>query len=328
MPLEIHLDHVYCFSTFIGVHNTHASASSGRHVCLETIWRLQNSGRRGILLSHARSHKFLTQSQLRKAHPSEIVPPPPPKDRTYVNVNLSAPPSASTSPPSPFGASTHPSASFQHSVPSSPSMNYIPRQSRPMPGMYQNEAYSSVDSLQSIGSNSSSPGSPAIANGSSVLSHQASRLAREKNRLTLRAYLHSLLSSPVFASSPVLRSFLLSNPTRLRYVHVLIFVTFGLSVYLFSDEELTDARRREEADRMRDDGRIRFAKEIRERVDGLREAVRSVKGELMGKGTSSPHRVWTSQQKLTHLQMGSPTYLRRSSIRQTSGICLRTIKLS
>lgn len=37
---------------------------------------------------------------------------------------------------------------------------------------------------------------------------------------------------------------------------------------------------------MRDDGRIRFAKEIRERVDGLRDAVRSVKGELLGKGSS------------------------------------------
>ena len=35
---------------------------------------------------------------------------------------------------------------------------------------------------------------------------------------------------------------------------------------------------------MREDGRIRFAKEIKDRVDGLRDAVRSVKGELLGKG--------------------------------------------
>lgn len=34
---------------------------------------------------------------------------------------------------------------------------------------------------------------------------------------------------------------------------------------------------------MREDGRIRFAREIRDRVDGLRDAVRSVKGELLGK---------------------------------------------
>ena len=35
---------------------------------------------------------------------------------------------------------------------------------------------------------------------------------------------------------------------------------------------------------MREDGRKRFAKEIKERVEGLRGAVRSVKGELLGKG--------------------------------------------
>ena len=98
------------------------------------------------------------------------------------------------------------------------------------------------------------------------LSQQASRLSREKNRLTLRSYLHSLLSSSVFASSPVLKSFLLSGPTRL------------------TEEEREDARRREEADRMREDGRMRFAKEITTRVDGLRDTVRSVKGELLGKG--------------------------------------------
>ncbi|KAJ7904538.1 hypothetical protein B0H14DRAFT_2663361 [Mycena olivaceomarginata] len=95
--------------------------------------------------------------------------------------------------------------------------------------------------------------------------HQISRLAREKNRLTLRAYLHSLLASYTIASSPVLRSFLLSGPTTL------------------SREEIEDALRREEADRVRDDGRKHFAKEIASRVDGLRDAVKSVKGDIMGK---------------------------------------------
>lgn len=37
---------------------------------------------------------------------------------------------------------------------------------------------------------------------------------------------------------------------------------------------------------MREDGRIRFAREIRDRVDGLRDAVRSVKGELLGRSTA------------------------------------------
>lgn len=92
------------------------------------------------------------------------------------------------------------------------------------------------------------------------------RLSREKNRLTLRSYLHSLLASSTVASSPVLRSFLLSGPTAM------------------TPEELEDARIREEADRVREEGRKRFAKEIASRVDGLRDAVKSVKGDIMGKG--------------------------------------------
>ena len=74
------------------------------------------------------------------------------------------------------------------------------------------------------------------------------------------------MGSRTIASSPVLKSFLLSGSTTL------------------SSEELEDARRREDADRMREDGRKRFAKEIAARVDGLRDAVKSVKGDIMGKG--------------------------------------------
>src|SRR6266511_1454278 len=93
-----------------------------------------------------------------------------------------------------------------------------------------------------------------------------SRLAREKNRLTLRSYLHSLLSSSTIASSPVIRSFLLSGPTTL------------------SKDELEDARRREEIDKLREEGRTQFAKEIAVRIDALRDAVKHVKGDIMGKG--------------------------------------------
>ncbi|KAF9567302.1 hypothetical protein CPC08DRAFT_740197 [Agrocybe pediades] len=95
-------------------------------------------------------------------------------------------------------------------------------------------------------------------------SQAPSRLAREKNRLTLRSYLNSLLASSTIASSPVLRSFLLSGPISL------------------TPDELEDAKRREEADRVREEGRKRFAKEIAARVDGLRDAVKSVKGDIMG----------------------------------------------
>jgi hypothetical protein len=64
----------------------------------------------------------------------------------------------------------------------------------------------------------------------------------------------------------VLRSFLTSEPTSL------------------SPSELEDAKRREDADKTREDGRKRFAKEIAARVEGLREAIKSVKGDLIGKG--------------------------------------------
>ena len=146
-----------------------------------------------------------------------------------------------------------------------------PPRLRNLHDLYDNDRNSSGDSF-----NLGSPISPTSSyngldapGGGGGMAQQAARLSREKNRLTLRSYLHSLLSSSTFASSPVLKSFLLSGPTRL------------------TEEELEDARRREEADRMREDGRMRFAKEITARVDGLRETVRSVKGELLGKGQLS-----------------------------------------
>ncbi|KAJ7129642.1 hypothetical protein C8R44DRAFT_83981 [Mycena epipterygia] len=149
--------------------------------------------------------------ELRKAHPTEDIKPPPIKDRTTV----SAPPTASPLSPAPTFASR------------------------------QQAMWDDPDPTPQI--------------------HQISRLAREKNRLTLRAYLHSLLASYVIASSPVLKSFLLSGPTTL------------------SREEIEDALRREEADKVRDDGRKHFAREIADRVDGLRDAVKSVRGDIMGK---------------------------------------------
>ncbi|KAJ6485044.1 hypothetical protein C8R47DRAFT_980506 [Mycena vitilis] len=149
--------------------------------------------------------------ELRKAHPTEDVRPPPAKDRTTVT----APPSSSPLSPAPTFASR------------------------------QQSMWDDPDPTPQI--------------------HQISRLAREKNRLTLRAYLHSLLASYIIASSPVLKSFLLSGPTTL------------------TREEIEDSLVREEADRVRDQGRKQFAKEIANRVEALRDAVKSVKGDIMGK---------------------------------------------
>ncbi|KAG8931592.1 hypothetical protein FRC01_001097 [Tulasnella sp. 417] len=90
-------------------------------------------------------------------------------------------------------------------------------------------------------------------------------LTREKNRLTLRYYLNGLLGRPVIASSPVLRSFLTAGAIRLK------------------PEELEDAQRREEADRLREEGRKKFEAEVKERVSMLRSAMSNIKADAMGK---------------------------------------------
>ena len=112
-------------------------------------------------------------------------------------------------------------------------------------------------------SNDSLPLSP-TPSGSAV----AVKLARERNRLTLRSYIHFLMSSPTVASSPVMQSFLTAS-----------------SITLTPAEE-EDARRREEGDRVREDGRRRFAEEIAIRVETLRGALRHVKGEMMAQSLS------------------------------------------
>lgn len=50
-----------------------------------------------------------------------------------------------------------------------------------------------------------------------------------------------------------------------------------------SPEELEDAKRREEADAKRDEGRKHFAQQIAQRVDNLRSAMKIVKEEVMSK---------------------------------------------
>lgn len=88
-------------------------------------------------------------------------------------------------------------------------------------------------------------------------------LTREKNRLTLRSFLRSFLLNSTLASSPVLRSFLLSGPQTL------------------SPSEQADARRREDADRVRDEGRKRFKLEAGKRVEELRESVKELREEVI-----------------------------------------------
>ena len=88
-------------------------------------------------------------------------------------------------------------------------------------------------------------------------------LARERNRLTLRAYLRSLLTNPHVADSSTLSSFLLSEPTML------------------SAAEERDALAREGLDAVRDDEATRFSQEANRRVSELRQHLQSFKADLI-----------------------------------------------
>ncbi|KAI1786535.1 hypothetical protein LXA43DRAFT_927473 [Ganoderma leucocontextum] len=255
----------------------------------EFIIRTCRRGQSDVFVSRRYGDFKTLADELRKAHPDEDTPQPPPKDRSFVNVTLSPTPLSLSFPtaafPSPPPSASHSTTSYSRNGPGVPVVSPTTTQMGRVPPihsrpngteyLYDAEQNSSVDSFNmgSPTSTTSSTGMPGAFNSSNYggysdgggVSQQALRLSREKNRLTLRSYLHALLSSSVFASSPVLRSFLLSSPTRL------------------TEEETADARRREEADRMREDGRMRFAREITARVDGLRDTVRGLKGELLGK---------------------------------------------
>lgn len=88
-------------------------------------------------------------------------------------------------------------------------------------------------------------------------------LARERNRLTLRAYLRSLLSNPVIASSDAFQSFLLESPIQL------------------TPGEEQDVLIREEMDRIREQEMKSFRAEVEERVEELEGYLRKFREELV-----------------------------------------------
>ncbi|KAG8721485.1 hypothetical protein FRC08_012618 [Ceratobasidium sp. 394] len=192
----------------------------------EFVIRTRRTGQPDVFVSRRYGDFKSLSDELRKHHPMEEVRPPPQKDRSQVVVNGANPS---------FSIRSYLYGSTTPTSPAGPST--------PVP---------TNDSVESIGSPTS-------------ISTQPQSLSREKNRLTLRGYLHGLLShSSAIASSPVLRSFLLSGPIRL------------------TDEERRDAERREEADRVREEGKKKFAEEVAARVEVLRGAVRGVRGDMMG----------------------------------------------
>lgn len=90
-------------------------------------------------------------------------------------------------------------------------------------------------------------------------------LTREKNRLTLRAYLQNILTIFAVANSPVMRSFLLSGQIQL------------------TPREAADVQRRLEADAVREEGRRRFGEEAERRVEKLREGLAQFKGDVLSR---------------------------------------------
>lgn len=163
------------------------------------------------------------------AFPDSPIAPPPPKDRSTV-----------ASPPSQ-------AATTQYSY-------YNPLRA----------IYGSSSSTPTTGSPSPSP-YPGAEPDSPTTNAPATPLSREKNRMTLRAYLMSIISYPYYLDSPILRSFLLSNPTTL------------------TPPEALDCQRRLEADAVREEGRRRFKEEAERRVEALREGLAQFKGDVLSK---------------------------------------------
>ncbi|SPO21681.1 uncharacterized protein UTRI_01164_B [Ustilago trichophora] len=88
-------------------------------------------------------------------------------------------------------------------------------------------------------------------------------LAREKNRLTLRAYLRSLLASPSVAESAVFMDFLTAEPTTLTR----------------AEEE--DAAIREGLDHVREEEHKRFSDEAAKRAQDLQQHLKEFKQDLV-----------------------------------------------
>ena len=94
-------------------------------------------------------------------------------------------------------------------------------------------------------------------------------LSRERNRLTLRAYLRTLLANSVLSASDAFQSFLLETPIQL------------------SSTEIRDVQIREEMDRIREEEVRSFRVEVEERVEELERHLRGFREDLVKSGPSS-----------------------------------------
>ncbi|WWC88154.1 uncharacterized protein L201_003059 [Kwoniella dendrophila CBS 6074] len=190
------------------------------------IIRTRRNGVSDVFVSRRYGDFKRLADELRLAFPDYPIPPPPPKDKSVTTAAVAPPPSTGYSAYNPLR------------------MIYGSGESTP--------------SGQSTPQSSSNPPDSPTTGGTTPLS-------REKNRLTLRAYLNSILALPFIINSPVLRSFLLSAPTTL------------------TPPEAVDCQRRLEADAVREEGRRRFKLEAEKRIEALREGLAQFKGDVLSK---------------------------------------------
>lgn len=190
---------------------------------------------------------------LRLEFPEEEIPRPPPKDRRETDVK-SPLHTAESSVENDLPSEDLPQIGSLNLDPTSaPSTDQLALQDKLLPpSPNSNSVDSTVRSARS--STSIDSGSRAIMPGP---------LARERNRLTLRAYVRSLLKNAHVADSETLVSFLLSEPTTL------------------TSEEESDLLAREALDAVRDDEAKRFTDEANRRVAELRHHLQSFKEDLI-----------------------------------------------
>ncbi|KAN0059708.1 hypothetical protein ACQY0O_008280 [Thecaphora frezii] len=169
---------------------------------------------------------------LKLEFPEEEIRPPPPKDRSTMDIgDVYQPP-----PPPPPPKDGEPSSYWGLNM---PSLGYGTQAAAP-------EEATAAEPKRTTGA-----------------TNPTGTLAREKNRLTLRAYLRSLLAIPPVADSAVFMDFLTEDPVTLTPL----------------EEE--DVAVREGLDHVREEEHRRFAEESSRRVQELQQHLAAFKADLI-----------------------------------------------
>ncbi|CAO1623871.1 unnamed protein product [Sympodiomycopsis kandeliae] len=208
----------------IGIRTQQAKGRIRSRVHEQFIIRTRRPGSPDVFVSRRYGDFQRLADTLRVEYPDEDINRPPPKDRSNTEVN------------SPYMASATDGDASDSASASTPAFSHP---------------------------SSSSNDSPRTSYSSNRQAMTTGPLAREKNRLTLRAYLRTLLAIPAVADSPALADFLLGEPTQLTAA------------------EEADARQREALDAVRTDEAMRFNQEAASRVAQLKEHLAEFKADLV-----------------------------------------------